>query len=224
MRFEQLKEEQADNVNAVIYAREGERKRISRDLHDDIGAKLSALKLSITSLTNRLNNPDTETRTIINSSQDLINEIAADIRLMLQKLSSVVLEEFGYTTAVRELVNTINETKLLHIELVIFGFQERLNNEYELALYRITQEMINNILKHAKARNACLQAGYRNETIILMMEDDGVGFDIYQRKTGYGSKNIEARTQLLHGKMNIDSSLAKGTCISIEIPYTYNRS
>src|SRR5262249_54396695 len=94
-----------------------------------------------------------------------------------------------------------------------------LPREYELALYRITQELINNVLKHAEAKNVSLQIGYRDKKIILMIEDDGKGFDVAEHRDGYGLKNLEARTKLLNGTMHIESTLGKGTSILIEVPF-----
>ena len=97
--------------------------------------------------------------------------------------------------------------------------KQRLQKEYELSLYRITQELINNVLKHAEAKYASLQIGQRDEKIILMMEDDGKGFDVNAHNGGYGLKNLDARTKLLKGTMTIDSNPGKGTNVQIEIPY-----
>ena len=98
----------------------------------------------------------------------------------------------------------------------------RLQKDYELALYRITQELINNVLKHAEAKNVSLQIGQRDEKIILMMEDNGKGFDVNAHKDGYGLNNLDARTKLMQGTMIIDSQPGKGTSVLIEIPYNFN--
>jgi signal transduction histidine kinase len=133
------------------------------------------------------------------------------------------LEEFGYLTAVDELVNKINETKQIHFDLIEFGMDNRLKKDYELALYRITQELINNVLKHAEAKNVSLRIGRRDEKVILMMEDDGKGFDINAHKDGYGLNNLDARTKLMQGTMTINSQPGKGTSVLVEIPYNFNR-
>jgi Signal transduction histidine kinase len=123
---------------------------------------------------------------------------------------------------VEGLVNKINESRQIHFDLVIFGMKQGLEKEYELALYRITQELINNVLKHAEAKHVSLQIGQRDEKIILMIEDDGKGFDVGNYKDGYGLRNLEARTKSLHGVMTIDSHPGKGTSVLIEIPYNLN--
>ncbi len=144
-----------------------------------------------------------------------------DVRQLLLNLSPAVLEEFGYTTAVEGLINKINETKQIQFSLVVFGMQQRLQKDYELALYRITQELINNVLKHADAKNVSLQIGQRDDKIILMIEDDGKGFDVNEHRDGYGLHNLDARTKLMHGVMTIDSQPGKGTSVLIEIPQNH---
>lgn len=221
-RIRQLRAKQQVQLKTMIATQEEERRRISRDLHDDVGTRLSALKLFVSTFKSNLQKQNyTETEALAKSTEELIDEAIRDVRVMLTNLSPGILEEFGYITAVEGLVNKINEAKAIEIKLVVFGVNQRFSREYELALYRITQELINNVLKHARAKHALLQVGYRNGNIILMMEDDGRGFDVTRHKEGYGLKNIEARAKLLQGTMNIDSLPGNGTSVLIEIPYQF---
>ncbi len=218
-----LEKKQAEQIKVMVATQEEERKRISRDLHDDVGTKLSTLKLFLSSLHEKATSTDNEQiRSLAESSEQFITEAMKDVRQLLLNLSPTVLEEFGYTTAVEGLVNKINGTKQILFDLVIFGIDNRLQKDYELALYRITQELINNVLKHAEAKHVSLQIGRRDEKIILMMEDDGKGFDVHVHKAGYGLQNLDARTKLMHGTMTIDSHPGKGTSVLIEIPYNFN--
>ncbi len=219
-KTEQKMQAQAAQIKAIVATQEEERKRISRDLHDDIGTKLSALNLYLSSLSEKatvINND--EIKSLARSSKQIIKEAMHDVRQLLLNLSPTVLEEFGYTTAVEGLVNKINETHMIHFNFVVFGIKQRLQKDYELALYRITQELINNVLKHARAKKVFFQIEQRDEKIILMMEDDGIGFDVNAHKDGYGLKNLDARTKLMQGIMTIDSQPGKGTSVLIEIPY-----
>lgn len=222
-RIGQLKKKQVDQMKIMVATQEGERKRISRDLHDDVGTKLSALKFSLSFLQEKAeetNNP--AIKHLSADAQQTITEVMQDVRQLLLNLSPVTLEGFGYTVAVEGLVNKINETKQIHFDLVIFGMKDRLRNDYELALYRITQELINNVLKHAGAKNVSLQIGYRDEKIILMIEDDGVGFDVKEKRDGFGLHSLQSRTKLMNGTMTIDSHAGKGTSILIEVPYNFS--
>ena len=222
-RIQQLRKKQAAQLSLMIATQEEERKRISRDLHDDVGTRLSALKLFLSSLHEKaIATNNQEIKKLAASSEQFVTETIKDVRELLLNLSPLVLEEFGYTTAVEGLINKINETKQIHFSLVLFGIKQRLKKEPELALYRITQELINNVLKHAEAKNVSLQIGKRDNKIILMIEDDGKGFDITAHKDGYGLHNLRARTKLLQGRLTIDSQPGKGTSVLIEIPDNFN--
>jgi signal transduction histidine kinase/ligand-binding sensor domain-containing protein len=222
-RIKRLERKQSTQISIMVATQEEERKRISRDLHDDVGTKLSALKLFLSSLNEKASHStDREIRSLAESSEQFITEAMQDVRRLLLNLSPAVLEEFGYAIAVEGLVNKINETKQIHFSLVMFGMNQRLRKDYELALYRITQELINNVLKHAEAKHVSLQIGQRDEKIILMIEDDGKGFDVTAHKDGYGLHNLEARTNLMQGVLTIDSKPGKGTSVLIEIPDNFN--
>jgi signal transduction histidine kinase len=222
-RINSIKRKQAEQIQTMVATQEEERRRIARDLHDEVGVKLSALKLILSSLYEKtfgIKNEEIQSLTL--SSESLISEAVQDVRRLLLNLSPGVLEDFGYATAVEGLVNKINQTKQPHFNLVIFGIHQRLQKDYELALYRITQELINNILKHAEARQVSLQIGQRDAKIILLIEDDGRGFDVDSQKDGYGLHNLDIRTKLMNGTMTIDSQPGKGTSVLIEIPYNLN--
>ncbi|MBS1921168.1 MAG: hypothetical protein JST17_13025 [Bacteroidetes bacterium] len=222
-RIRIMEDRQARRMNIMVATQEEERKRIAWELHDDVGVKLSALKLSLSSLTEKAEKTkNEEIHSLARHSENLISESMQDVRRLLRNLSPGVLEEFGYTIAVEGLVNKINETGQIRFNLVIFGMNGRLKKEYELSLYRITQELINNVLKHARARNVSLQIGHRDEKIILMMEDDGKGFDVNSKSDGYGLHNLDIRTKLMKGTLTIDAAPGKGTSVLIEIPYTKN--
>lgn len=221
-KIRQIEKKQSNQLNTIIATQEEERKRISRDLHDDVGTKLSALKLFLSSLKNSVEKKQyQQANQLADNSENLINQTIKDVRDMLLNLSPGILEEFGFTTAIESLVNKINQTNTIHFDLSVFGMKENLKTEYQLALYRITQELINNVLKHSNAKRVSLQIGYRDEKIIIMIEDDGKGFDLNQHKDGYGLKNLQARTKLLNGIMNIDTQPGRGTSISIEVPYKF---
>jgi len=216
-----LRKSQAEQIKVAIQTQEEERKRISRDLHDDIGTKLSALKLLLSSVKDKaVRSDNSELRALAQNAEQFISEVVGDLRQLLRNLSPSILEEFGYVVAIEGLANKINLTGLIHFSLNVFGFKQRLQKDYELSLYRITQELINNVLKHAGAKNIYLDVGLRDEKITIMIEDDGKGFDPSTHKEGYGLKNMETRTKLLSGRIHIESTPEKGTVVLIEIPYT----
>jgi ligand-binding sensor domain-containing protein/signal transduction histidine kinase len=219
-RIHSIERKEAAQMNIMVAAQEEERRRISRDLHDDVGMKLSALKLILSSLYEKSSaTRDEEIMSLAQCSESLLSETIQDVRQLLHNLSPGVLEEFGFITAVEGLINKMNKSERTHFTLVTFGMKQRLGKDYELALYRITQELINNTLKHADAEQVSLQIGQRDGKIILMIEDDGKGFDTTSQKDGYGLRNLDIRAKLLKGTMTIDSRPGNGTSVLIEIPY-----
>jgi signal transduction histidine kinase len=211
-------------IKAIVATQEEERKRISRDLHDDVGTKLSAVNLFLSSLTERATRANNEEiKLLAQSSKQILKETMTDVRLILRNLSPLVLEEYGYIAAVTGLANKINETKQVHFCLEVPDTPLQLDKENELMLYRITQELINNVLKHAEAKHVSLVIEKHEKKIVLKIEDDGKGFDVNVLKDGYGLHNLDARTKLMQGSFIINSQLGKGTNIIIEIPYDFNK-
>jgi len=212
---------QAIHLQVMVDAQEEERKRISEELHDDVGVKLTALKLTLSSIAGKIaDHYNEEVKSLTQQSEGLVSEAMHDIRSLLNNLSPAQLEEFGYVAAVESLINKLNETGKVHFDLSTYKMNIHIRKDYELALYRITQELINNVIKHAKANKASLQIIYRDKKIILMMEDDGTGFDTSKPTKGLGLHNLKIRTQLMNGKITFDSHKNSGTSIIIEIPYT----
>ena len=126
-RIRDLGKKQAAQIKAMVATQEEERKRISRDLHDDIGTKLSALKLFLSSLHEKATNAQNEEmKQLAENAEQFTREAVQDVRGLLLNLSPTVLDEFGYTTAVEGLITSINETNLLHFNLVVFGMKQRL--------------------------------------------------------------------------------------------------
>ena len=219
-RISALESRQASQLRLMVATQEEERKRISLELHDDVGIKLSAMRLFLSSICEKsFGSGQEDIHQLAQNSEDLIGEVMQDVRQLLRDLSPALLEEFGYLTAVEGLVDKINETKMTRFELTTFGLEKRLQKEHELSLYRMTQELINNVLKHAGAGHASLIAGRRDGQLILMIEDDGMGFDSRIQKEGYGLHHLAARANLLGGNLHIDSTPGKGTSVSINIPY-----
>lgn len=215
-----LGRQQSGQMKLMVATQEEERKRIARDLHDEVGVKLSALKLSLSTLSEKIHIAENQqAESLAEHSKNLVGEAMQDVRRLLLNLSPRVLEEFGFVTAIEGIISKINESGTLHISLVTFGMKEKIEKEYELALYRISQELINNVLKHAEAKEVLLQVGRRDNRIIVMIEDDGKGFNYEKGYSGNGLRNLDLRTKLLKGTMAIDSHPGKGTSILIEIPY-----
>jgi signal transduction histidine kinase len=196
-----------------------ERKRISHELHDDLGSQLCAAKLFLNNLYS--NAKPGGDKALIDNSLNLIDTCIKDLRFIMNDLQTPVLLENGYIAATTELVNKVNELKQIHFSLSCNGIQQRLEQKKENNLFRITQELINNTLKYAHAKNVTIDVLNRDNNIILMYEDDGKGCNLQSAQKGYGLNNIQSRSQSLGGTVAFDSYPGAGFRAIVEIPLLY---
>lgn len=217
------KEMEANSIQAILEGLENERRRIGRDIHDGIGPLLSYMKLSLDSFIDELHiqNPKASTETLDDISET-IDSITTDLRLMSHSLVPRLLDEFGLAPAFENMVYRLNESKKANIKLYTnIEKDTRIDNDIELNLFRCGQELLSNAVKYAHASNILVQLILHAESIVLMVEDDGVGFEREKRQLenfGIGLTNIDTRIRMLNGQFILDSVLNKGTVASIEIP------
>ena len=217
----QIKKNQKRQLALVVDTQEKEKKSISAQLHDDLGVRLSALKYFVTSLKQYLQPGNTKAEEIYSKTISSIDESVEDIRYLLINLSPKTLNEYGYLMAVEDLVNKLQRLHIINVELHQKGLEQRLTPEMESGLYRITQELINNTLKHAQAQTIRLSIQKNDEIINLTYTDDGKGFDTVENSKGYGLENIHTRVALLNGKIEWLHSKNKVIGASINIPCTH---
>lgn len=196
-----------------------ERKRISHELHDDLGAQLSTARIFLDNI--KTNASSEGTQKLVQQSLELIDSSIKDLRKIMDDLQSSTLQQEGYIAATEELVNKINQLQKIDFKLTHSGIEKRLVQKAEHQLFRITQELINNSLKYANAKNVAIDLVKRNDQIVFLYEDDGIGFDPAKIKRGYGLNNIETRVQSLNGAMEIDTAPGKGMRAIVEIPLVY---
>ncbi len=212
--LEENRELQEESIKAIVETQEAERTRIGRDLHDDVGAQLSTLKLFLSSMKSKTGKEQEE---LINYSSSILDSAIHDIRTILINLSPKVLDEYGYVRAVEEMVSKINSSNVLKFELSVHGLDQRLDSKLENSLYRITQELINNSLKYSWAKHIILDVIRRDDRIVLMYEDNGRGCDIQASTRGFGLTNIRTRVKMFNGQVYFDSSPGNGFRCEIEL-------
>jgi two-component system NarL family sensor kinase len=205
---------------AIIEAEENERRRIAEDLHDGVGQLLSAAKLNLSELGEKLNKEDSNTKELYTHAIELVDDSVKEIRAVSHSMMPNSLLKSGLVAAVRELVQKLNMGDKLHIDLSISGLNERLEPTTEAILFRVLQEIVSNIVKHAQASQISIQLIKHEKELTVMVEDNGVGFDTAKSNefSGIGIKNIQSRITFLNGIVNFDSALGKGTTVVIEIP------
>lgn len=222
-RLNQIKARQQKQLMLVVETQEKEKRNIAAQMHDDLGVRLSALKYFATSLKQFLQPGNRKAEEIYTKTISSIDESVEDIRYLLVNLSPKTLTEYGYLMAVEDLVNKLRRMHIIQVDLFQQGLEERLPAEMESGLYRITQELINNTLKHAQARAIKLHIERKDGNLQLNYSDDGKGFDEKQNSNGYGLENIHTRVTLLNGKIEWKQLSGKITGVSISIPCPHTR-
>ena len=218
----ELKKAEADLRNAIIDGQEQERQRIAADLHDAINPLLSTAKLNVELLAEKYETLDTSAKSNFNNVIVLLERSMNDIKAISANLIPAVLKDFGLLQALNDLCKKISQGETLEVNFDTHGLKKRLDSKSELTLFRIVQELLNNIIKHAWASKVEVQLVQHKKSLVLMVTDDGKGldqpFDKLQKK-GLGFRNIKSRVQSLNGKMEVDSVKKKGTTMTVELPY-----
>jgi len=216
-------ESQIRILNATLDGKETERKQISETLHDSVSALLSSANLHLQACKKIFNGP---IPIELEKSQDIIVEASQIIRDLSHTLVSSVLLKFGLANSIKDLAYKYSNSQLE----VIFQTKniQRYDQDFEIKLYNIIQELVNNAIKHSEASIAEINLVEKDKKILLTINDNGNGFDtskMSQKEDGLGINQIDARIHMMGGKFIIDSKKGKGTKISIELPvYMKNRS
>lgn len=216
-REELIRMQEAERLKLAYDVQERTKKNIARDLHDEIGTRLATLKLYTGQLV-QLTPESPNVRSIKANMFGLINDIISDVRTLLRKLDPQTLEKHGYIAAVEELFERVNATEAVKMQLDGLQAPAVLPKDVSLMLYRITQELVNNSLKHANAGKISLVVRAQDNTVQLDYSDDGKGFEYDRSTRGLGIGNIEARVAMLNGKISWQTHPGHGTKALIEVP------
>lgn len=213
-------------LEAVITTQEKEKQFFAEELHDSLGQILSTININLNNLEQRIAvRADTESIAhLINETKKLTKSSIQEVRNISQKLLPVVLSDFGLETALKDLCNRINDLNVLKTELHFKPGKVRYPEETEKAIFRISQELINNTLKYAAASHIIIKLYHTSEHIVYDYQDNGKGFnmDSPREKPGLGLKSIESRVSFLNGTLQINSEKNNGIKVSIHIPYHVN--
>jgi signal transduction histidine kinase len=195
-------------MKAQMEGEENERSRIARDLHDGIGGQLAVIKMIMSSW------PEEKKKQVVS----LLNETSEQVRQTAHNLMPDFIKGIELEEALTLYVESLNRNfPQLKIELQIYCKFNIADHASKLSVYRMLQEILQNIVNHAKASVAVIQVFEQQGKFQLLIEDNGIGFDKDSVKTGLGLSNLEARVRMLHGKIQINSSPGRGTTINIEI-------
>jgi two-component system, NarL family, sensor kinase len=215
-RLEIMKEAQ---IRATIESQENERRRFAQDLHDGMGQLISALRLTLHSLDG---NGGESAVTHFSKAETLLDDMHQEIRSIAFNLMPQTLVKNGVIPAMKEVINRLSSSSI-NLEVSSFEVQERLDQLKEIALYRILQEWLNNVIKYSNAKNIQIQFVGHEHELTVIVEDDGLGFDVelLNLSEGHGWKNIQSRVSLLQASLDLDTQPGrKGTSLTLNIPLT----
>ncbi|MFN0014003.1 MAG: ATP-binding protein [Saprospiraceae bacterium] len=206
-------------LSAGLEGRETERELIARELHDQLGSSIVTLSWQYDAiLENTAQDSDNyESLLTLNSS---LKRLYHDVRQLAHQLGSGVLERVGLIPILNELCETIESAGRMEVGFSHYGMEHRLGFSYEINILRIIQELISNVLKYAKANQLMIQINRIDDTLNIMVEDNGIGFDQKEalQRSGAGLKNIEARLRNLGGTIQFENRPQGGTTVIINIP------
>jgi signal transduction histidine kinase len=207
------KQIEIEKLNAAISGEERERTRIARDLHDGIGGMLAVSKMNFEI---SRQNIEAQHREDFQDGIKLLEQAASELRKTAHNMMPQILLEEGLVDAVKYFCDGVAKSNAPDISFQIFGIPKKFTPEFELAIYRIVQELIHNVIKHARAKNAIVQFNFHETSFTVTVEDDGIGMSTEQGIKGMGMRSIQDRITTNHGTISIESRKNEGTSVYLE--------
>ena len=206
-----------DSLRRVVTGQELERRRLARELHDETGQALTSILLGLKAV------DEAPTAAEKDAAADQLRELVVatlqDVRRLAVELRPKALDDFGLVPALERLVNGFSESTGIAVEIEASLGDERLPGEVETMLYRIVQEALTNVVKHARARRVSIILIRRERKVTALVEDDGEGFDqALKHEDGLGLLGMRERVSLVDGRLTVESSAGSGTTLAVEVP------
>jgi signal transduction histidine kinase len=204
-------------LSRVVAGQETERRRLARELHDETGQALTSILLGLRAVDERASNDDV--RAAVADLRELVVATLQDVRRLAVQLRPTVLDDFGLAAALERLTETFAESSGIEVELEARLGTKRLAPEVETTLYRIVQEALTNVVKHAEAHRISILLARREGSVLAVIEDDGKGLPANGLTgDGVGLLGIQERVELHDGRLTIESTPEAGTTLRIEVP------
>ena len=214
-------------IGAITAGVENERRSLARELHDDTIQALIALNQRIQLIL--MNTPETQKKAL-SELQSLVQQSMSNLRRMIRGLRPIYLEDLGLATSLEMLVHEMEQTAAIPINFVTRGQERRFDAQSELSLYRMVQELLNNVIHHAEAKHAWVELEFTETDCLLQIRDDGKGFLVpknrseFPKKGHFGLLGMQERSELINAKLAILSSPGNGTTISIRLSNSANHN
>jgi signal transduction histidine kinase len=212
---------QEELLRTQLEIQEATFRTISEEIHDNIGQTLSFVKLSLNTMTPVLTAAQENKW---QESKELLTKVIQDLRSLSRTLNTDFIREIGLTGAIRQQLSLLERTALYQLTFEVAGDKRSLPVSQELVLYRVIQELLNNIVKHAEARSIRITMQYDADHLAISVEDNGKGFNPEELQpkdgVGIGLRNIRNRISMIHGTVSIQSIKDQGTTVCIQLPKT----
>jgi len=215
-RYEAERRYQRELADSQIEIQEQTLKNIAWELHDNVGQLLSVANIQLNVL---MNSALPNYHNQIKETKGVIQETIQEIRSLSKVLNNDVVLKNGLLKSLQVELDRFNRLDYLKASLKVTGTVVPLSSSSEIIIFRILQEFLSNVIKHAKASELLVHLDYRVKTLEITAEDDGVGFNTSQKTDSSGMENMHSRAELLNADFSIVSDLGKGTKLSIKYPY-----
>ncbi|WP_019123242.1 sensor histidine kinase [Brevibacillus massiliensis] len=204
----------------IIQAQEEERKRVAREIHDGPAQSMANVALRMDIAEKMLKNEQIlQALAELQELKEMVRLSLADVRRIIFDLRPMALDDLGLIPTLQKYVQTFEERTGTTAELVVFGREQDIDDAFKTPLFRLVQECLNNVAKHAKAKVVHVKLELQHDNVSLVVKDNGVGFDVIERRNkSFGLMGMKERVQLLNGTMEVASAPLKGTKVMFQIP------
>lgn len=220
-----INRQQQENTKMIIEVQEAERSQIANQLHDVAGSLLSAARLNLSSYVEKRRLSESQPAVLLEKTTEAIGMVSDMVRNLSHALSPVMLEKVGFKASLEKIIAIVNASGKINIVLLVTGFDlfDARLNKYYTALYSISYELLNNIVKHSGAENVLLQVTNDNEYFVIVSEDDGIGMELTKigKMNSLGLAGIQSKVDFFKGNIAFDANQPTGLVVTIEIPYTH---
>jgi signal transduction histidine kinase len=216
----QAQEQLQELSGRLLYAQEEERRRLARELHDDLTQRLALLAIEAGTLEGQLHSTPGKAQRTLEAIKEQLISLSTDVHQLSRRLHPSILDDLGLVDALDSLCQQFSKRERVAVEFERVAIPKAVPKDVSLCLYRVTQEALRNIAKHAHARRAKVGVARENGGVRLLVQDFGVGFEPAQvrGKQGLGLASMEERIRLLDGKFSLQSQLGHGTQIDVWLP------
>jgi signal transduction histidine kinase len=214
-------------LKRVVAAQEAERQRIARELHDETGQALTALGLGLRSVGALQKQQPKKSAENLKRLRDMVARALNELQRLISDLRPSHIDDLGLPAALRWYTNDLQESVPLEVRVHVNGQDRPIPSEVKITLYRVAQEALTNVIKHANADVADVHVRFSEGRVTLQVDDDGSGFDIDMLRNpdrpSWGLLGMEERASLLGGKFDISSQPGEGTSVEVTIPYEQDK-